>query len=65
MISRTKQFRNEVSDAGLYEVEFGQVRHPQFKGLVLACALFLSEEYFTRGGQSQRDNALLPNIMEM
>lgn len=51
--------RDWISDAGLFEVEFGKVRHPQFKGLVVACALFLSEEYFTRGGQDQRDDSLL------
>ena len=34
--------RDWITDAGLFEVEFGKVRHPQFKGLAIACALFLS-----------------------
>lgn len=49
--------RDIVSDSGLFEVEFGKVAHPQFKGLLIACALFISEEYFTRGGGEQRTDS--------
>mmetsp|Transcript_25433 Transcript_25433/g.64062 ORF Transcript_25433/g.64062 Transcript_25433/m.64062 type:complete len:365 (+) Transcript_25433:754-1848(+) len=48
-----------AGDAGVYEVEFGAVQHPQFKGLLIATALFLSEEYFTKSGTEQRDNSIL------
>ena len=30
--------REWVTDAGLFEVEFGKVRHPQFKGTILYLA---------------------------
>ncbi|CAD7956760.1 unnamed protein product [Amoebophrya sp. A25] len=49
-------------DAGVFEVEFGRIAHPQFKGLLIACALFLSEEYFTRGGEEQRDASVLGGL---
>ena len=51
--------RDIVTDAGVFEVEFGKVRSPQFKGLLIAAALFISEEFFTRGGEEQRDDSLL------
>ena len=57
--------RDYISDAGVYEVEFGRVTAPQYKGLLIATALFLSEEYFTRGGMEQRDHSLLGALGQM
>lgn len=54
--------RDWVSDAGLFEVEFGKVAHPHVKGMLLATALFLSEEYFTRGGNEQRSDSVLGGL---
>ena len=51
--------RDYITDAGIYEVEFGKVQAPEYKGMLVATALFLSEEYFTRGGQEQRDDSVL------
>ncbi|CAD7932501.1 unnamed protein product [Amoebophrya sp. A120] len=51
-----------AGDAGLYEVEFGAIGDVAHKGLLIACALFLSEEYFTRGGFDQRDESLLGGL---
>lgn len=52
------------ADSDQFAVDFKEVQHPEWKAALIAMAIFVDYCYFTKGGQSARNESALGRVME-